>query len=946
MKKKLLFTTALIAIGVIGATIVVPKAKNQITNISHANESLTRPNCETLKKSYPTISQILNAEYNSGYSHVSNTTYTSWGTVTAIYTQGNYYHAFVQNNAEGSTSAALCLYNLGPTSSSCPVLVGDFLTFTGQPTYYRGMYEILMNQGGNSFEVHRNITSYPVEAEVLPYEYLTAEKGTDLWDIDVKKGNVKVQLNNVEPSYTTENYAEVRTSDYTVIKVYYGGIGQATNIYNKIKDAARNNQKVNITGYLNNFDHTSTETQLLIRNPEDIVTSEGDDHITVTDLYLDTYIDFVKVGETLTIGTDVGPIDAQNKTLTWTSSDPSVATVNQNGVVTGIKEGTASITATSNDNPSVSGTCTIFVEGSIDDVEPTSITINLSKVDGSISGLPYINAKTGDKGTVSYTVNPSNATDKSVYFLSDDSNVVRINSSTGEWEVVGTGMSGITVISNANAFNPVYASFIIVNVGSGDSGLISISFEESEMNLYVNEEVEIPFTTMPANFDASGILFQSGEGYFDILSVDRVNKTVTIKGNATESDFLYAYHPDYPGAETIIDFNFTVNNTNEEINLRNVSVGSYNTNFGTKSDVGNSRLKYAYYRAGQSTDGIKLYPSVNMVRADDNSLPGSFSNETAKYAFSKIDVTYSGAGTLRYGPTKDCTNSYNLPSSTRDNTVSVNTNDAFFFYVEADKGETLDLIKLNYKLNTNKTFNSSITTNKRNNTRIPATVYSGTLTPGVSYVDVPTDITVNGSSYTVNSTKRYTYYTFDYVQANKSTLNLDNIALTDPVDVANYFIAFHCPPVNYISYNKASLDASVGANVLGSQTNVQQLFGNKARYVSMYNRTDGYAIGLPYAVSSDNKPVYLEFDFDGNGKYSLSSRDVCRVVLWASGWNGTGYGENIPVATYTDDHYVTFREFNNYGGWNEPFDSINNGNYTQTRTNYNYGSTKTFLKSN
>ncbi len=57
----------------------------------------------------------------------------------------------------------------------------------------------------------------------------------------------------------------------------------------------------------------------------------------------------------------VQPWTATNRDVTWTSSDPSVATVSAKGVVTGVGEGTAIITATSVLDPSKTATCTVNV---------------------------------------------------------------------------------------------------------------------------------------------------------------------------------------------------------------------------------------------------------------------------------------------------------------------------------------------------------------------------------------------------------------------------------------------------------------------------------------------------------------------------------------------------------------------------------------------------------
>jgi len=57
----------------------------------------------------------------------------------------------------------------------------------------------------------------------------------------------------------------------------------------------------------------------------------------------------------------VGPSDAADKSVTWSSSDPSVAGVDASGKVTGVGTGTATITATANDGSGVSGSTSVTV---------------------------------------------------------------------------------------------------------------------------------------------------------------------------------------------------------------------------------------------------------------------------------------------------------------------------------------------------------------------------------------------------------------------------------------------------------------------------------------------------------------------------------------------------------------------------------------------------------
>ena len=67
------------------------------------------------------------------------------------------------------------------------------------------------------------------------------------------------------------------------------------------------------------------------------------------------------VGEKETLSVSVLPDNAYDKTYTWSSSDNSVATVDENGKVTAVAKGTATITATANDDSGVSSSCQVSV---------------------------------------------------------------------------------------------------------------------------------------------------------------------------------------------------------------------------------------------------------------------------------------------------------------------------------------------------------------------------------------------------------------------------------------------------------------------------------------------------------------------------------------------------------------------------------------------------------
>jgi len=69
----------------------------------------------------------------------------------------------------------------------------------------------------------------------------------------------------------------------------------------------------------------------------------------------------VSIGETLKLNMILLPVDASIKTVTWLSSNPTIARANPDGTVTALSEGTAYITVTSNDDQTKTATCTVTV---------------------------------------------------------------------------------------------------------------------------------------------------------------------------------------------------------------------------------------------------------------------------------------------------------------------------------------------------------------------------------------------------------------------------------------------------------------------------------------------------------------------------------------------------------------------------------------------------------
>ena len=128
----------------------------------------------------------------------------------------------------------------------------------------------------------------------------------------------------------------------------------------------------------------------------------------VSDVTVDPTQVTLKAGQMATLSAIVSPDDATDKTVVLTSSNTEVATV-ADGVITALKVGSVTITAKAGDK---SATCAVTVEAtSVSDVtvDPTQVTL-----------------KVGQTATLSATVSPDNATDKTVVWTSSNTEVATV----------------------------------------------------------------------------------------------------------------------------------------------------------------------------------------------------------------------------------------------------------------------------------------------------------------------------------------------------------------------------------------------------------------------------------------------------------------------------------------------------------------------------------------
>lgn len=211
----------------------------------------------------------------------------------------------------------------------------------------------------------------------------------------------------------------------------------------------------------------SEKTKNLLMNigiKESKIVLNGQIPVKVTSLSLSRYDLKYKIGDSKTLGVTISPSDASDETVTWSSSDNKVATVNEDGEVKAVGVGSATITCTTNDGSGISAACNITVSGQNDTggTIPTNVKVTGITVNGNSS----ISTKEATV-TLAASILPSNATNKTVIWTSSDTNIATVDSNG---VVTAKANGNVTITATANDGSGVNQAKTITISGQSATG--------------------------------------------------------------------------------------------------------------------------------------------------------------------------------------------------------------------------------------------------------------------------------------------------------------------------------------------------------------------------------------------------------------------------------------------------------------------------------------------
>ena len=206
----------------------------------------------------------------------------------------------------------------------------------------------------------------------------------------------------------------------------------------------------------------------------------------------------LKASETITLVATILPENATDKSVEWSSSDETVAVVDENGVVTAVAVGEATITAITADGSNLSATCKITVAKTLAE------SVTLDKTSATLKATETL--------TLIATVAPATTTDKSVTWTSSNEAVATVDAN-GKVTAVAVGEATITATTTDGSNLSASCKVTVVPTLA-----TSITLDKTEYEIVEKSDFQLTATILPESTTNKGVVWSSSDMW--IASVD------------------------------------------------------------------------------------------------------------------------------------------------------------------------------------------------------------------------------------------------------------------------------------------------------------------------------------------------------------------------------------------------------------------------------------------
>jgi len=423
--------------------------------------------------------------------------------------------------------------------------------------------------------------------------------------------------------------------------------------------------------------HSDTPTGYAAPNSDTINGYNGGstDPVAVTGVTLNVNETSITIGESEVLSASVSPYNATNQTVSWTSSNNSVATVSNAGRVTGVAEGEATITVTTNDG-NFTATCAVTVtasgggggesgtddgsvtaasgafEGWTSDGLGTAYKDGSAKFDSGGDNIYKTDIFSGDvsSGMTSLTVTingkingtPTAANSYKVEALDSSGNVLASDVKTGA-DIVTTsyGDTVFTIDSGLTGCTGIKITY--VTKGGGNWGIMSVSWSaeyssgEEEKTL---DSITLDTSDAPTTFNVGDTFSYEGlsvtanydDGTDDIV----VPTSVSTPNMSTAGQKTVTVTYTEGGVSKTATYTITVN----AVTLSSIEVSDPKTTY----YVGDTFVKptvTATFSNGSTSDvtNSATFSGYNLSNAGSQTVTVSYTNGTTETTTYSITVT-------------------------------------------------------------------------------------------------------------------------------------------------------------------------------------------------------------------------------------------------------------------------------------------------------------------
>ena len=218
----------------------------------------------------------------------------------------------------------------------------------------------------------------------------------------------------------------------------------------------------------------------------------------------------------------VEPETAKNQTVTWSTSDEEIAEVDpETGIVSGVAEGTTTITATTEDG-GYTADCEVTVTAMAEDTVPVE-NVSVIPSEGDLSQDQTIEA--GKQFVLSAEVYPADATNQNVIWLSSNKEVATVTQE-GTVTAVGAGEVTLMAISENGGRRVEYK----IQVLPAKVQVTDIQLGKTQLSLNIGDQEKLTAEILPEEAADTPLIWKSD--HEEVATVDS-NGVVTATGEGT-----------------------------------------------------------------------------------------------------------------------------------------------------------------------------------------------------------------------------------------------------------------------------------------------------------------------------------------------------------------------------------------------------------------------------